>query len=174
VRPYHIPIYILMCIKHLLGEGRVRVHMTSSNIELTSIGEVRNNIKNPMPSGWGGVQSEIVLYNEFMDCIQGLEGFSHLIVLFWMHLVDESGREIKYMPMSVNNGQRIELGVLATRTQARPNPIGVTVVKLLSQRYGILKVEGLDAIDGTPILDIKPYLPPYDSFPDATMPGWAI
>ena len=63
-------------------------------------------------------------------------------------------------------------GVLATRSQRRPNPIGVSVVAVVQRRKGVLRVQGLDAIDGTPVLDIKPYLPPYDSVPDARMPDW--
>jgi tRNA (Thr-GGU) A37 N-methylase len=62
--------------------------------------------------------------------------------------------------------------VLATRSQRRPSAIGVAVVPLLRRRHNILRVQGLDAIDGTPVLDIKPYLPPYDSVPDARMPDW--
>ncbi|MSQ15139.1 MAG: tRNA (N6-threonylcarbamoyladenosine(37)-N6)-methyltransferase TrmO [Dehalococcoidia bacterium] len=147
--------------------------INTGEIQLTPIGQVRNKVKKPLSQGWGGIQSEIVLYDEFLECIQGLEGFSHLIVVFWMHLVDETGRTTKRTNLSINKGQQIELGVLATRTQARPNPIGVAVVRLMEQKGSTLSVEQLDAIDGTPVLDIKPYLPPYDSFPNALMPGWA-
>ncbi|MCH8950422.1 MAG: SAM-dependent methyltransferase, partial [Chloroflexi bacterium] len=64
-------------------------------------------------------------------------------------------------------------GILATRSQLRPNPLGVAVVPLVRRRRNILRVMGLDAIDGTPILDIKPYLPRYDSAPEAQIPDWA-
>ncbi len=146
----------------------------TEKIELAPIGEVRNKARRPMTAGWGGVQSEIILYEEVLDCIQGLDGFSHLIILFWMHEVDDHGRQTKRISLSLSNSRRIKLGGLATRTQARPNPIGMSVVRLVSQKDGILKVDGLDAIDGTPVLDVKPYLPPYDAFQNATMPGWAI
>ena len=66
-----------------------------------------------------------------------------------------------------------EQGVLATRSQLRPSPIGVSVVRLLKRRRNILRVEGLDAIDGTPVLDIKPYFPNYDAVPGAGIPQWA-
>jgi tRNA-Thr(GGU) m(6)t(6)A37 methyltransferase TsaA len=63
-------------------------------------------------------------------------------------------------------------GLFAVRTPNRPNPIGKTTVRLLERRGNILKVQGLDAIDGTPVLDIKPYIPGYDSTSDATVPSW--
>ena len=63
-------------------------------------------------------------------------------------------------------------GVLATRSQRRPNAIGVAVVPLLRRRRNVLRVRGLDAIDGTPLLDIKPYIPHYDSVADARVPDW--
>ena len=65
------------------------------------------------------------------------------------------------------------LGVLATRTQLRPNPIGVSIVPLLARKGNELRVRGLDAIDRTPVLDIKPYIPHYDSVAQATIPAWA-
>jgi tRNA-Thr(GGU) m(6)t(6)A37 methyltransferase TsaA len=65
------------------------------------------------------------------------------------------------------------LGIFATRTQLRPNPIGVSVVPLLARKGNVLRVRGLDAIDGTPVLDVKPYIPHYDSVPQATIPAWA-
>jgi tRNA (Thr-GGU) A37 N-methylase len=63
--------------------------------------------------------------------------------------------------------------VLATRSPRRPNPIGVAVVPLVRRRRNILRVRGLDALDGTPVLDVKPYLPHYDSVPEAKLPEWA-
>lgn len=146
---------------------------TDKIAELTAIGEVRNRVKEPRSEGWGGVVSDIVIYEAFREAVQGLEDFSHLIVLFWMHLVGQDGRDLRKVRLRLGGGREIELGVLATRSQSRPNPIGVSVVKLLDSREGTLRVEGLDAIDGTPVLDIKPYLPPYDSFPKATVPAWA-
>ena len=63
--------------------------------------------------------------------------------------------------------------MLATRSQVRPSPVGVSVVKLLRRRHNVLRVEALDAIDGTPVLDIKPYFPNHDAVPDAAIPEWA-
>ena len=65
-----------------------------------------------------------------------------------------------------------ELGVFAQRTKFRPNPIGVTAVKLLGIEGSIVRVRGLDALDGTPVLDLKPYMPPFDRMDDVAMPPW--
>ena len=65
-----------------------------------------------------------------------------------------------------------ELGVFAQRTKFRPNPIGVTAVRLLGIEDNIVRVRGLDALDGTPVLDIKPYMPPFDRVDDVSMPPW--
>jgi tRNA (Thr-GGU) A37 N-methylase len=64
-------------------------------------------------------------------------------------------------------------GVFATRSQRRPSPVGVTVVRLLRRRGNVLWVSGLDAIDETPVLDMKPYFPNHDAYPSATLPEWA-
>jgi tRNA (Thr-GGU) A37 N-methylase len=65
-----------------------------------------------------------------------------------------------------------ERGVLASRSQLRPNPLGVSVVQIVHRRKAVLRVQGLDALDGTPVLDIKPYLPSYDAVPEAKLPPW--
>ena len=70
--------------------------------------------------------------------------------------------------------KKTEQGVLATRSQLRPGALGVTVVPLLRRRRNILRVLGLDAINGTPLLDVKPYIAHYDSIPDATVPDWVL
>jgi tRNA-Thr(GGU) m(6)t(6)A37 methyltransferase TsaA len=140
-------------------------------ITIEPIGEVKCRVKEPMRQGWGDVVSELVLKPEFAEAIEGLEQFSYIIVLFWMH---------KAYPCSSPWGKihprgRQDLplvGLFATRSPIRPNPIGIATVKLLEYRGNILKVTGLDAIDGTPILDIKPYLPECDSLATAKFPDW--
>lgn len=141
------------------------------SIALTPIGTVRSPIKDPRPRGWSGVDAEIVVAPELMEALDGLEGFSHIIVLFWMHQVPPEARAQRRR----RPGGREDLplvGVFATRAQGRPNPLGMTVAQLLSRTDNRLLVRGLDAIDGTPVLDLKPYLPPYDALPDARVPDW--
>lgn len=102
--------------------------------------------------------------------LEGIDGYSHLIVVFAFHRVPEGERRER---VSSRDARIPEQGVLATRSQLRPNAVGVAVVPLLKRRKNILRVEGLDAIDGTPVLDIKPYYPNYDAVPGARVPDWA-
>jgi tRNA-Thr(GGU) m(6)t(6)A37 methyltransferase TsaA len=139
-------------------------------VSLRPIGVVRNNVFEPMLDGWEDVRSDVIVLEELMPALDGIEQYSHIIVVFALHLVPESERALRIHPRG--DPALPEQGVLATRSQRRPNPIGVSVVPLLRRRRNVLRVGGLDAIDGTPVLDIKPYLPPYDSVADATMPDW--
>ena len=136
------------------------------------IGMVRNAVKEPQMGGWESVDSRITVRWELADALDGIEGYSHVIVLFWIHRVPEEERgATRIHPMG--DLALPLLGIFATRTQLRPNPIGVSVVPLLARKGNVLRVRGLDAIDGTPVLDIKPYIPHYDSVPQATIPAWA-
>lgn len=140
-------------------------------VTLRPIGVVRNNVRQPRPEGWADVRSDIILREELSEALDGIEGYSHIIVVFAFDRVPESEQRQR---VRIGGDSRIpEQGVLATRSQRRPNPIGVSVVRLLRRRGQVLRVEGLDAIDGTPVLDIKPYFPNYDAVPHAGVPDWA-
>jgi tRNA (adenine37-N6)-methyltransferase len=136
------------------------------------IGVVRNRVKESRPDGWEGVRSDIILREDLTDAIDPIEGFSHVIVVFDFHAVPEDVRRLR-IPVG-NESSPPERGVLATRSQLRPNGIGVSVVKVEHRRKNVLRVTGLDAINGTPVLDLKPYLPEYDAVSDATLPPWAM
>jgi tRNA-Thr(GGU) m(6)t(6)A37 methyltransferase TsaA len=139
---------------------------------LKAIGVVHNGFpKPPIPrSDWEKVTAEIVIDESLTEALDGIEDFSHIIVLFWMHRLREKQPSLKQRP----RGQldRPLKGLFALRTPNRPNPIGKTTARLLERRGNILVVEGLDALDGSPVLDIKPYLPGYDSAAEASVPGW--
>jgi tRNA-Thr(GGU) m(6)t(6)A37 methyltransferase TsaA len=124
-----------------------------------------------MPRGWEAVDSRLVLRDDLAPALEGLAGHSHLIVVFWMHKVPDHARTRVQHHLHGDDSLPVK-GDLATRTQNRPNPIGVAVVKLKRIDAPELIVGGLDAINGTPILDIKPYLAEYDSIPDAKAPPW--
>ena len=137
-------------------------------IVLTPIGRVKNAVKERMKHGWSAVESKIIIDPELAESLDGLEEFSHIIVLFWMHRV--SGQS----PTKVHPQGRSDLpltGLFATRSPHRPNSIGLSVVRLLGRDANELKVLGLDAIDNTPILDIKPYLSK-DDIPGAQYAEW--
>jgi len=139
---------------------------------LKAIGIVRNEAKQ-RPAGqdwWEELVSEIVIDGSLTQALDGLEDFSHIIVLYWIHRL--TSQEV---PLKIHPRGRQELpltGLFATRTPNRPNRIGKATVRLLQRRGNILKVKGLDALDGTPVIDIKPYLPGYDSAPAARVPRW--
>ena len=142
-----------------------------TEIVLKPIGIVRSEVKEHKRGGWQDVTSEIVIDEEWTEHLDGLDEFSHIMVVFWMHLVPRENRP----PMRIHPRGRDDLplvGLFATRAPYRPNPIGVSVVKLLHRHDNILTVAGLDAIDGTPVLDIKSYMTPVDKPEDIRMPDW--
>jgi tRNA-Thr(GGU) m(6)t(6)A37 methyltransferase TsaA len=135
------------------------------------IGVVRNAVHAPRMDGWEHVRSDIILREELGPALDGLNGYSHIIVIFAFDKVPESEHRMRVRP---RGDLRIpEQGVLATRSQVRPSGLGMSVVRLVRVRHNIVRVEGLDAIDGTPVLDIKPYFPNYDAVADAGIPDWA-
>ncbi len=110
------------------------------------------------------IKGELEIFSEFKAGLKDIEGFSHLILLFNFHK-SEGSKLFAHPPF--DNQQR---GVFATRSPNRPNAIGVTIVQLLGKKDNILQVAGIDVIESTPILDIKPYTN-RDQKPDATF-GW--
>ncbi|MGB2695187.1 MAG: tRNA (N6-threonylcarbamoyladenosine(37)-N6)-methyltransferase TrmO [Dehalococcoidia bacterium] len=142
-------------------------------VSLRPIGVVRNSVREPQPFGWEDVRSDVIVRDELSAALDGIEAYSHIIVVFSFHRVPDEARDVlRLRPM--NDPRFPEQGVLATRSQRRPNGLGVAVVPLLRRRRNILRVRGLDAIDGTPVLDVKPYLPMYDSVADAQVPDWLL
>ncbi len=139
------------------------------------IGIVRNAIGEPQPPGfdWSGVKSRIVVRPELEDSLLGLDSYSHVKVLFWPHLVPAEVIGSKHRLHPRDDPENPLQGILATRSQIRFNPILVTAVPLLSVKGNAIRVRGLDAIDGTPVLDVKPYFPHFDSIPDARIADWA-
>ncbi len=139
-------------------------------INLKPIGTVTNEFRQPPVEGWRNVVSDIVVDPGLSAALDNLDEFSHLIVLYWMHQRPSGPPPTKVHPMG-NRGIPVK-GVFATRSPNRPNPVGKATVRLLQRRGNMLTVEGLDAIDGTPVIDIKPYIPGYDSAANATVPQW--
>jgi tRNA-Thr(GGU) m(6)t(6)A37 methyltransferase TsaA len=101
--------------------------------------------------GFDSVHGELELFGEFEDGLKDIEGFSHLVILFAFH--ESEGYRLHTKPL-LDDSLR---GVFSTRSPNRPNPIGMTVVKVIERKGNSLKVSGIDMIEGTPILDIKPY-----------------
>jgi tRNA-Thr(GGU) m(6)t(6)A37 methyltransferase TsaA len=138
-------------------------------ITLKPIGTVRSPLKARERVDASKTVAEIVLDPALADGLDNIDEFSHITVIYFMH------HSHKPAPLRVHPKQRKEttpVGVFASRSPDRPNALGETIVKLLERRENVLKVQGLDAIDGTPVIDIKPYIPGIDSVPDAKVPRW--
>ena len=98
--------------------------------------------------------SKIVIGKEYAEGLNGIEDWSHLYVIFWMHLILEEKKSL-VCPRSEPDIPAV--GIFATRAPIRPNPFGLTLVELMRRKGNVLIVKGLDALNGTPVLDIKPY-----------------
>jgi tRNA-Thr(GGU) m(6)t(6)A37 methyltransferase TsaA len=116
-------------------------------------------------------EAKIRIFPEFCAGLKGLEEFSHAIILYWIHLHDNEEARRTLLVFPRRHSVNVETGVFACRSPARPNPIGLCVVELLKVDC-FLTVKGLDAIEDSPIIDIKPYIPRADSVPDARIPEW--
>jgi len=133
------------------------------------IGYVANSIDSPMDFGWAKVESKIVLRKELAPALSGLDDFSHLLVVFWMHQA-EPPLVLQRRPQ--NRDDMPNVGLFSQRSKHRPNPIGVTAVPLVKVSGCEVVVRGLDAVNGTPVLDIKAYYPHYDSPDEVREPEW--
>ncbi len=144
----------------------------SDTFKVHSIGTVKSPVTQMSQGGWAKVDSEIHLDPQFARGLQGLEGFSHVIVVFFLDRAQGFDPEKQLLRRPRGMEDMHAVGVFAQRTKFRPNPIGVTAVKLLGIVGSIIKVRGLDALDGTPVLDLKPYLSPFDRVDDVKLPPW--
>lgn len=137
---------------------------TQEEYKLVPIGYVR--------VGEGGFCLEIA--SDYRPALRGLEGFSHINVLWWGHLCDsEEHRKITHCETPYKTAPAT-MGIFATRSPLRPNPIALTPVAILNIEYdtGIISIPYIDAEDGSPILDIKPYHPAVDRIRDVSVPDW--
>ncbi|MFN8474126.1 MAG: tRNA (N6-threonylcarbamoyladenosine(37)-N6)-methyltransferase TrmO [Anaerolineae bacterium] len=112
-----------------------------------------------------GVTGYIDLAVEYQDGLQDIEGFSHLLLIYHLHL--SQGHKLRAMPFLDDQPR----GIFATRAPKRPNPIGLSIVRLVGIENSRLLIEDVDILDGTPLLDIKPYVPLFDDRMNARI-GW--
>lgn len=139
-------------------------------INYNSIGIINtpHQAKEGMPiqaSSAKGIKGTIILEKQYMKGLQDLDGFSHIHLIYYFHKAKD------YSLLTKPFLDDKEHGVFSTRAPKRPNVIGLSVVKLLSVKENILEIENIDVLDGTPLLDIKPYLPDFD-FHEATKVAW--
>ncbi len=141
-----------------------------NQIAFKPIGIIRSPFKQPkgtpiQPTAAKGVAGSIEIYDEFVEGLKDLDGFSHITLLFHFH---QSPGPLLLVTPYMDDTLR---GVFATRAPRRPNPIGLSTVRLLSIDKNVLQIEDIDIVDGTPLLDIKPYVPRFDLREDVRC-GW--
>ncbi len=136
-----------------------------NTIKFKSIGIIHSPFKDlegmPIqPIGARGINGQIMVNSEYNGGLKDLEGFSHIILIYHLHL--SKGHLLEVKPF-LDTHKR---GIFATRAPKRPNPIGLSVVKLEKIEGNIVHISDVDIVDGTPLLDIKPYIPHFDKHPD--------
>jgi tRNA-Thr(GGU) m(6)t(6)A37 methyltransferase TsaA len=144
------------------------VDITLKEINIRPIGVVKNGVKEPRFGSFADIVSEITVDEKFTDALNGIEDYSHVIIVYWMDKVKDY--VITHRPQG--NPDVPVVGVFACRCPQRPNPIAITTVRLMWRKGNKIKVKGLDILDGTPIIDIKPYWPIYDHVKDWKIPDW--
>jgi len=143
-------------------------------VTLLPVGRVRGGRTEPVDDGWDGVEAAIELDpGRFgTEAVAGLDAFSHLEVVFLFHRVDPGGIETGARRPRGNPAWP-EVGIFAQRGKDRPNRLGVSRCRLLAVDGLVLRVRGLDAIDGTPVLDVKPHMAQLDARGAVRQPPWA-
>ncbi|MBN1867383.1 tRNA (N6-threonylcarbamoyladenosine(37)-N6)-methyltransferase TrmO [Candidatus Sumerlaeota bacterium] len=139
-------------------------------MELKPIGIIHTPFARPegmpiQPTGAVGVCGTVEVFDEYRAGLKDLDGFSHIVLIYHFHR--SSGFNLEVVPFLDTQAR----GLFATRAPKRPNPIGLSVVELDRIENGTLRVRNVDILDGTPLLDIKPYVPEFDS-PTNVRTGW--
>ncbi len=141
-----------------------------TSIAYTPIGVIRTPFTDPagmpiQPAAAAGIRGTVEIRPDLADGLADLDGFSHVHLLYHFHRCGPS--RLRVVPFFDTR----ERGVFATRAPVRPNAVGLSVVRLLAVRGTVLEVEGVDMLDGTPLIDVKPYVPFFDA-PAAVSTGW--
>ena len=145
------------------------------------IGFIKNKRLTTEDDFWGDVISEIIIRDEFPEeCLNGIETFSHLEIIFYFHLENNSvNNSVNNSKLNLSESHPREninfpkVGIFAQRKKARPNLLGTTIVKLIKVEKKILTVSGLDAINETPVIDIKPVMKEFLPKENIIQPEWA-
>ena len=163
------------------------------SMQLTPVGIVRSKIKAPMLSADEDDLSlrdrmenikayhrqvetcvcELVVDPQWEELLDGIEAFSHVLVLYWPHLIEPERRRLRKVHPMGRKDLPLQ-GIFATRSPARPNPVLVSTVPLLAREGNVLRVKGLEAVDGSPLIDIKPYVEAYHGVETPRFPDWLL
>ena len=162
-------------------------------MQLTPVGQVRSKIKTPiMLAGESDIElqermekireyhrqvenniCELFIFPQWAELLDGIADFSHILVLYWPHLIAPQRRNLKKVHPMGRKDLTLQ-GIFATCSPARPNPVLVSAVPLLERIENVVKVKGLEAVDGSPIIDIKPYSKTYYGVDNPTVPEWML
>lgn len=144
--------------------------MQNENITIRPIGILHSPFKQiddmPIqPAGAIGIRGSLEIAPEYEKGLADLDGFSHIILIYYFHQV--TGYQLSVTPFL----DSVPRGIFSTRAPTRPNPIGISIVQLISVQDNILELENIDILDRTPVIDIKPYIPAFDQ-PEEVQVGW--
>jgi tRNA-Thr(GGU) m(6)t(6)A37 methyltransferase TsaA len=147
----------------------------STQMTVTPIGIVHSSVSDAVDDVWGGVNCRIELdrYRFEQDCLAGLEEFSHVEIVFLFDRVEDAAIDCRARHPR-GRADWPKTGIFAQRAKNRPNRIGVTVCRLVEVADRAIVVEGLDAIDGTPVLDIKPWMKEFAPRGPVRQPAWSV
>ncbi len=134
------------------------------------IGQIRTPHTEPkgtpiQPPAAEGIEGKVEIFDEYVEGLKDLDGFSHIILLYHFHLMKKT--TLRATPFMEDR----EHGIFAIRAPSRPNPIGLSIVRLMGIEKNMLHIKDVDIVDGTPLLDIKPYIPGFDRREDVRF-GW--
>ena len=143
------------------------------NILLKQIATIKSpfdNLENMpvQPRGAKDIVATIEFKKEFQDGLKDLDGFSHVYLIYYFHKV----KEHKLQVVPFNDNTNTKRGVFSTRTPMHPNSIGLSIVELVSVKDNIVTIKGIDILDGTPLIDIKPYIDNFDKIEGDVKSGW--
>ncbi len=142
-----------------------------NEIIIQPVGYVSSPVTSKVDQNWGKIKSEVVLERTFSGAFLGLEGFSHSIIVTYLHKAKyQKEKHLRRRPRNLETMPLV--GIFSQRVKDRPNPIGITAVEIVKVKGDVLEVKGLDAINGTPVIDVKPYYPQYDKVDDSKVPEW--
>lgn len=137
-------------------------------ITLRPIGFARNSEREPRFGSFADGTSQIIVDEEFTEALNSIDDYSHVVIVYWMdkvkdYVMTHRPQDIPEVPV---------VGIFACRCPPRPNPVGVSTVRLMGREGNKITVKGLDILDGTPVIDIKPHWPQYDKVENARIPDW--
>ena len=137
-------------------------------IKIKPLGKAKNRVSKPTLPGWKDIVTEIIIDKKYAKGLDGIEDYSHVVVVYWMNKEKEC--HLKHHPQGRADVPFV--GIFACRCPQRPNRIAISTVRLLRRFKNRLKVKGLDIVNDTPILDIKPYALQYDKINEVKIPRW--